>query len=106
MRKQSLSIISAFMISAVLLTGCGDTVPVPDTATPETTEESENVVSETESEDQQAISQLDWTELGLLETNPNLREAFEKIFKVTGEAGNKEGIIYETPTSRTDTTYP
>ena len=49
--------------------------------------------------------QLDWTELGLLETNSNLREAFEKIFKTTGETGNKEGIIYETPTSSTDTTY-
>lgn len=69
-------------------------VATPDTETDEPTEE-----------DQQAISQLDWTELGLLETNPNLREAFEKIFKVTGTTGNKEGIIYETPTSSTDTTY-
>ena len=58
----------------------------------------------TDTQDQSTQS-LDWTELGSLETNPNLREAFEKIFKTTGEAGNKEGIIYETPTSSTDTTY-
>ena len=110
MRKQSLSIISVFMISTALLTGCGDTAPVPDTATPETTEASETATPDTKTdtpteEVQQAISQLDWTELGLLETNPNLREAFETIFKTTGETGNKEGIIYETPTSSTDTTY-
>ena len=110
MRKQSLSIISAFMISAALLTGCGNTAPASDNAAPETTEASETATPDSKTdiptdEDQQAISQLDWTELGLLETNPDLREAFEKIFKVTGEAGNKEGIIYETPTSSTDTTY-
>ena len=105
MRKQSLSIISAFIISAALLTGCGDTAPVPDNAAPETTEASENAASETESEDQQAVVQLDWTELGSLTTNQSLREAFETIFKTTGTTGNKEGIIYETPTSSTDTTY-
>ena len=51
MRKQSLSIISAFMISAVLLTGCGDTAPVSDNATSETTEASETAASETEVSD-------------------------------------------------------
>lgn len=104
MRKQSLSVILAFIISAALLTGCGDTAPVPDNAAPETTEASEAAASETESEDQ-SIQSLDWTELGSLTTNQSLREAFEKIFKTTGSAGSKEGIIYETPTSSTDTTY-
>ena len=46
MRKQSLSIISAFMISAVLLTGCGDNAPVPDNAAPETTEAPESEPAE------------------------------------------------------------
>ena len=95
------------MISAALLTGCGDTTPVSDNAAPETTDASENASPNTDSvgaTDTQS-QQLDWTELGLLETNPNLREAFEKIFKTTGTTGNKEGIIYETPTSSTDTTY-
>lgn len=104
-RNTKLILIGILAMMIGLVSGCGDTAPVSENTTPETTDASENAVSETESEDQTAITQLDWTELGLLETNPNLREAFEKIFKTTGTTGNKEGIIYETPTSSTDTTY-
>ena len=65
MRKQSLSIISAFMISAVLLTGCGDTAPVLDNATPETTEASETEVSDAapeETNDTTSVETSDYTE--------------------------------------------
>ena len=102
-RNTKLILIGILAIMIGLVSGCGDTASISENTTPETTEASDNVVSETESEDQS--QQLDWTELGLLETNPYLREAFEKIFKTTGTTGNKEGIIYETPTSSTDTTY-
>ena len=103
-RNTKLILIGILAMMIGLVSGCGDTVPVSENNTPETTDASENAVSETESEDQSTQS-LDWTELGLLETNPDLREAFEKIFKVTGEAGNKEGIIYEVPQEDDAVTY-
>ena len=48
---------------------------------------------------------LAWTELGSLETNPDLRSAIDTIFKVSGETGSKQGIIYETPDSSEGETY-
>ena len=73
MRKQSLSIISAFMISAVLLTGCGDTAPVPDNATPETTDASENAVSETEVSDAAPEETTDTTSVESTSGKTNMR---------------------------------
>ena len=73
MRKQSLSIISAFMISAVLLTGCGDTAPVLDNATPETTEASETAASETEVSDAAPEETTDTTSVESTSGKTNMR---------------------------------
>ena len=63
-----------------------------------------NDTNTTES-DESTIERLSWTELGSLETNPDLRAAIDSIFKVTGSTGAKQGIIYETPTSSEGDTY-
>lgn len=73
MRKQSLSIISAFMISAALLTGCGDTTPVSDNAAPETTEASETVASETEVSDAAPEETTDTTSVESTSGKTNMR---------------------------------
>lgn len=56
-------------------------------------------------DDESTLERLSWTELGSLETNPDLRTAIDSIFKVTGSTGAKQGIIYETPTSSEGDTY-
>lgn len=63
-----------------------------------------NETNTTES-DESTLERLSWVELGSLETNPDLRAAIDSIFKVTGSAGDKQGIIYETPTSSEGDTY-
>lgn len=63
-----------------------------------------NDTNTTES-DESILERLSWTELGSLETNPDLRAAIDSIFKVTGSTGAKQGIIYETPTSSEGDTY-
>lgn len=40
------------------------------------------------------VELLPWLQLSSLETHPELRTAFEDLLGVTGETGNKEGIIY------------
>ena len=60
--------------------------------------------TDTSDNDQQQL-RLAWTELGSLETNPDLRSAIDTIFKVSGETGSKQGIIYETPDSSEGETY-
>ena len=87
MRKQSLSIISAFMISAVLLTGCGDTAPVPDTATPETTEASEAAASETEVSDAAPEETTDTTSV---EASDDTDDASDTNMETATEEENKE----------------
>lgn len=87
MRKQSLSIISAFMISAVLLTGCGDTAPVPDNATPETTDASEAAVSETEVSDKIPEETTDTTSV---EASDDTDDASDANMETATEEENKE----------------
>ena len=87
MRKQSLSIISAFMISAVLLTGCGDTAPVSDTATPETTEASETAASETEVSDAAPEETTDTTSV---EASDDTDDASDTNMETATEEENKE----------------
>ena len=82
MRKQSLSIISAFMIAAALLTGCGDTAPVPDTATPETTEASETEVSEAAPEET--------TDTTSVEASDDTDDASDTNMETATEEENKE----------------
>ena len=87
MRKQSLSIISAFMISAALLTGCGDTAPVSDKAAPETTEASENVASETEVSDAAPEETTDTTSV---EASDDTDDASDTNMETATEEENKE----------------
>ena len=87
MRKQSLSIISAFMISAVLLTGCGDTAPVLDNATPETTEASETAASETEVSDAAPEETTDTTSV---EASDDTDDASDTNMETATEEENKE----------------
>lgn len=87
MRKQSLSIISAFMISAVLLTGCGDTAPVSDTATPETTEASETAASETEVSDKIPEETAD---TATAEVSDDTDDALDTNMETATEEENKE----------------
>lgn len=87
MRKQSLSIISAFIISTALLTGCGDTAPVPDTATPETTEASENAASETEVSDD---TQEETADTATVEPSNDTDDALDTDMETATEEENKE----------------
>lgn len=49
------------------------------------------------------IKLIPWLALGNLETNPELRQAFDAFFGITGETGNKVGsIYYNTDTEQAD----
>ena len=61
------------MISAVLLTGCGDTAPVLDNATPETTDASEAAASETEVSDAAPEETTDTTSVESTSGKTNMR---------------------------------
>ena len=87
MRKQSLSIISAFIISTALLTGCGDTAPVSEKAAPETTEASETAVSETEVSDKIPEETTDTTSV---EASDDTDDASDTNMETATEEENKE----------------
>lgn len=49
------------------------------------------------------IKLIPWLALGNLETNPELRQAFDAFFGITGETGSKEGVLYwNTNTNQAD----
>lgn len=95
-RKTLLSIIGilAIGISTLGITGCGQQTDqieleyaVPDY---DITEDSE-------------VALLPWLQLGSLESHPELRQAFDEYFNITGETGNKVGsIYYNTDTEKAD----
>lgn len=100
MRKQSLSIISAFMISAVLLTGCGDNAPVRDNAAPETTEAPESEPAEEETDN---VSDFE-TEHTEEETGDTVDELSEEETEYDGPENIREfkgGMLEETYDSET-----
>ena len=82
MRKQSISIISAFIITSVLLTGCGDTAPVSDKAAPETTEASETEVSDAAPEET--------TDTTSVEASDDTDDASDTNMETATEEENKE----------------
>jgi hypothetical protein len=51
-------------------------------------------ISEPENIEQGTETGLDWTELGSLETSPELRKAWDDALDITGSAGNKNGMLY------------
>lgn len=87
MRKQSLSIISAFIITSVLVTGCGDTTTVSDNVASETTEASETAASETEVSDA-APKETDDT--ATVEASDDTDDASDTNMETATEEENKE----------------
>ena len=86
------------------LTGCGcsrveDNVSVNEVTVSENVIVSENIADEEDDiavvEDENQSSAIPWIEVGKLETNPELRKAFDEIFGVTGETGAKGGWVYQ-----------
>lgn len=95
MKRKTLFLLSILTLSATLLSGCKSSDSVDSSETIETTAiESEN--TEYTAEDSQ-VELLPWLQLSSLETHPELRAAFEEYLNITGETGNKEGILYYNP---------
>lgn len=46
------------------------------------------------------VELLPWLQLSSLETHPELRTAFEEFLGITGETGNKEGVLYYNPETK------
>lgn len=96
----------SFLISILSLTtliaGCGcGSKPSTETTTNIATETI--IETETNTEADVVIESLPWRALGSLETHPELRQAFDNLFQVTGEAGSKVGqIYYNTDTEQAD----
>ena len=88
------------LMSASLLFGCGVATQEEATQLIQETPVVEVVVNEPVTEDngttQEQESSVPWIEVGTLETNPELRKAFDEIFGVTGDAGAKSGWVYKT----------
>lgn len=103
--------ILATAVGACMITGCGAATQDEALNMLQQTEGIELEVAtptnetNTDTSDESILERLSWTELGSLETNPDLRAAIDSIFKVTGSTGDKQGIIYETPTSSEGDTY-
>ena len=105
MKKQTISAFTALAMVAALIAGCGETtLPTPENDKTAVVDDASNETN-TDTSDESILERLSWTELGSLETNPDLRSAIDSIFKVTGSTGDKQGIIYETPTSSEGDTY-
>ena len=88
------------LMSASLLFGCGVATQEEATQLIQETPTVEVVVNEPIEdiavvEDEKQSSSIPWIEVGKLETNPELRKEFDLIFGVTGEAGAKDGWVYQ-----------
>lgn len=59
--------------------------------------ELEYAVPEYDADEESKVALLPWLQLSSLETHPELRQAFEEYLGITGEIGNKEGILYYNP---------
>ena len=93
-RKTILSLITVCILS---FTSCGKQETTATTETIPTTVESteielEYAVPDYDTPEDSAVELLPWLQLSSLETNPELRSAFEEYVGVTGTTGNKEGI--------------
>ena len=85
------------------LTGCGcsrveNNVSVNEVTVSENVIVSENIADEEDEigTTQEQESSVTWIEVGKLETNPELRKAFDEIFGVNGDTGAKDGWVYKT----------
>jgi len=107
-RKTLLTIIGilAIGISTLGITGCAATSP----------QESFNMLQQTDQIEleyavpdydydieESTVELLPWLALGSLESHPELRQAFDEYFGITGTVGNKEGsLYYNTDTEKAD----
>lgn len=65
--------------------------------------ELEMAVPEYDMLEESTVALLPWLQLSSLETHPELRQAFDAYFGVTGETGNKVGsLYYNTDTQKAD----
>lgn len=104
-KKEVMAVFGAVVLalSGSLMTGCGKNDDTQEEIV-ETTDEStlliqetpeiEIIVSTPESIEQGTPIPIVWTEVGNLETNSDLRTAFDDIFNVTGGTGEKQGWVY------------
>jgi hypothetical protein len=101
--KRKLIILLALTVATVGITACGKT-ETTETEPTEVVEEAEENEIETEVELEYAVPEYDidgtvsllpWTELGKLDTHPELRAAFDEMLYIyTNEEGTKDGIFY------------
>lgn len=93
------------IIISSLLFGCAATTPQESFDMLQQTEqiELEYAVPEYDITEDSEVALLPWLQLGSLESHPELRQAFDEYFGITGETGNKEGsLYYNTDTQKAD----
>lgn len=87
MKRKLVTLLLALSIATISITACGN-------KTDNNTEPTEMV---------NEIENLPWLQLGSLESHPELRQAFDEYFGITGTVGNKEGsLYYNTDTQKAD----
>ena len=91
-------ILSLLTICILSFASCGKQEPVAAT-TESIVESTENdaVPDDDSNTEESKVESLPWFQLSGLETHPELRAAFEEFLGITGETGNKEGILYYNP---------
>ena len=93
------------IIISSLLFGCAATTPQESFDMLQQTDqiELEYAVPDYDITEDSAVELLPWLALGELESHPELRQAFDEYFNITGETGNKEGsLYYNTDTQKAD----
>ena len=89
MKRKIGTILLALSIATISLTACGNKT---ENGTAQV-----GVNNEINAGKEVVIEKLPWLPLSSLESHPELREAFESEFDITGTTGNKEGVIYYNP---------
>lgn len=93
------------IIISSLLFGCAATSPQESFDMLQQTDqiELEYAVPDYDITEDSAVELLPWLALGELESHPELRQAFDAYFGITGTVGNKEGsLYYNTDTQKAD----
>lgn len=62
--------------------------------------EIEYAVPDYDTAEDSKVELLPWLQLASLETHPELRDSLDKLLNITGETGNKEGILYYNPATQ------
>lgn len=94
MKRKLVTLLLALSIATISITACGHKTTGDIEINTETTE------SSSETEMVAEIESLPWLQLSSLETHPELRQAFDEYFGITGTTGNKEGKLYYNPVTQ------